>query len=453
MLGPNPLMAHLEITKGEPRGTRFPLTEAVNVLGRASVSTVPVRDKAASRAHAEIRRDGPFLTLVDLGSANGTKVNDRRVKERLLEYGDRVRIGAVEMTLVADPQDKPLADLIPGHVLKERIGEGGMGVVFRAEQRSLGRSVAVKLLPPQRAKDRVVVEQFVAEARAAGGLTHPNLIQVHDVVSEGDLHYFTMELVDGPTAGQLVKNLGPLLPGEALSIAQQAAKALAYVHDSGLVHRDVKPDNLIIAPGSVVKLADLGIAKTIQDLDQENSESGNGMIVGTPFYLAPEIALGERCDHRADLYSFGATLFHLLAGRPPFRGGNVSEIIRGHCYDPPPDVREFNAEVDAATAQLVSQLMAKRADDRPATAKEVERQLVQRMARADPPTTIISRYQNRPKSQPPATGGKTVETVAIPPRAPAKRRSATRKLGFVFLLLVLAAGAAWYFLDLSQYLR
>jgi serine/threonine protein kinase len=410
------IMAHLEVITGPEPGRCYALRDPVSRLGRSRECAVPVRDARVSRQHAEIHRDGPLLTLVDLGSSNGVRVNGRKVRERLLDFGDRLMVGGVEFMLRPDAGDQPLSELIPGYVLKERIGEGGMGIVFRAEQRSLSRSVAVKLLPPRRQHDPAAVAQFVDEARIAGRLSHPNLIHVHDVVSGGALHYFSMELIEGPTAAQVLRDLGPLLPAEALAIASQTARALSCIHGGGLIHRDVKPDNLIIASGNAVKLADLGIASAIEpDEATANSTTDlNAPVVGTPQYLAPEIALGLRLDHRADLYALGATLYHLLAGKLPHPGTDYPEMIRGHCYEPVVDVRRHNAEVDSPTAKLVADLLAKRPGDRPADAAEVELRIGACLDRCSPGTSILGRWTLRGQRRITPGEHPTAGTIAMP---------------------------------------
>src|SRR5690606_20749792 len=205
-----------------------------------------------------------------LGSRNGTKLNDKKVSERQLAYGDVIKVGECEWLLVKEQGDVELKDLLSKYDLQEKIGEGGMGVVYKAVQRSMARTIALKILSPKYASRPKFVDQFIKEARAAGGLNHPNIIQVHDVATENDIHYFSMEYVDGPTCMQLLKANGAFPVPEALEIARQVAKGLEYAHEHRLIHQDIKPDNIMVGSNNLVKVADLGISKTFDEAEHED---------------------------------------------------------------------------------------------------------------------------------------------------------------------------------------
>jgi serine/threonine protein kinase len=242
-----------------------------------------------------------------------------------------------------------------------------MGIVYKANQRSMARNVALKILSPKYASKPRFVEQFIREARAAGALNHPNIIQVHDVGTENNIHYFSMEFVDGPTCMQVLRENGPFPLPEALEIARQTAKALEYAHSQRLIHQDIKPDNIMLC-ANLVKLADLGISKTF---DEAESEDGPKRVMGTPHYMAPEAALGKKTDHRVDIYSLGATLYHLLTGKTPYAGSTATQVLKSHVMDPIPAIQDLNPKVPDDVCALVERMTAKNPEDRYADAGEI----------------------------------------------------------------------------------
>ena len=365
-------MAKLVAQSGPTAGREFPLVNDLTHLGRQSTQDVQIVDNMASRAHCQIRKDGRFYSLIDLGSRNGTLLNGRKIAERLLTYGDRIRVGEVEFLLVKEPGDVEIADLLTKYELKEKLGEGGMGIVYKAVQKSMAREVALKILAPRHSQKPKFVDQFIAEARAAGKLNHHHLIQVHDVSTENDINYFSMEFVDGPTAMEMLRRQGPFQVDEAVEIIRQVSRALAYAHDHRLIHQDIKPDNIMIGAGNVVKLADLGISKTF---DEAEAESDNKKIMGTPAYMAPEAALGKRIDHRVDIYSLGATFYHLLTAKTPYPGGTPTDVLKAHVSLPVPRIRDLVPTLPESVEVLIQKLMAKNPDERPQQAGDVEKAL------------------------------------------------------------------------------
>ena len=364
-------MAKLVAQSGPTAGKEYPITKELMLLGRQSTCDVQVIDNAASRAHAQVRKDGRFFTLVDLGSRNGTAHNGNKVSERQLNFGDRIRIGEVELVLVKEADDVEIKDLLGKYEIGEKIGEGGMGIVFKAVQVSMARTIALKILAPKYATKPRFVAQFIREARAAGALNHQNIIQVHDVATENEVHYFSMEYVDGPTCMQVLRENGPFECEEALEIIRQTAKALEYAHSHRLIHQDIKPDNIMVGSDNVVKLADLGISKTFEEAEVEGSDEGR-RVMGTPHYMAPEAALGKKIDHRVDLYSLGATCYHLLTGKTPFHGTNPTEVLKAQVMEQPRPIRDLNPKITQPIALLVERLLAKNPDDRFQTAAEVQ---------------------------------------------------------------------------------
>ena len=362
-------MAKLVAQSGPTAGREYPLTQDLVILGRQSTCDVQIVDNNASRAHCQVRRDGRLFSLVDLGSRNGTQLNGKKINERLLFFGDRIRVGEVEFLFVKEPGDIELKDLLTKYELHEKIGEGGMGIVFKAQQRSMAREIALKILAPKYANKPRWVEQFTNEARAAGKLNHQNIIQVHDVGTENDIHFFSMEFVDGPTCMQMLKEHGVLDVEPALEITRQVARALDYAHAHRLLHQDIKPDNIMVGSNEVVKLADLGISKTF---DEIAAEEGPKKIMGTPHYMSPEAALGKKIDQRVDLYSLGATLYHLLSGKTPYHGTNPTDVLKAHVMEPLPPLQDLNPAVPDDVLRLVERMMAKNPDERTQTAKEIE---------------------------------------------------------------------------------
>ncbi|HUT34374.1 MAG TPA: serine/threonine-protein kinase, partial [Planctomycetota bacterium] len=224
--------------------------------------------------------------------------------------------------------------------LLDRIGQGAMGTVFRARQRSMDRTVAVKVLLPRLAGDAAYVERFFREARAAARLNHPNIVLALTVGEDRGYYYFAMEYVEGHTVSLLLK-AGPLEERRALEIALQIARALDYAWSKErIVHRDIKPGNILITPKGVAKLADLGLAHEAT-LEEAGAPEADGKILGTPFYIAPEQILRRPdLDVRCDLYALGSTLFHMVTGHTPFEGGSTKAILARQLHEPAPDPRE-----------------------------------------------------------------------------------------------------------------
>jgi len=401
-------MAKLVAQSGPTAGREFPLVKDLTGMGRQSNADVQIIDNMSSRAHCQVRRDGRLFSLVDLGSRNGTQLNGKKISERLLSFGDRIRVGEVEFLFVKEPGDVELKDLVGKYELHEKLGEGGMGIVYKAQQRSMAREVALKILSPKYGQKPKWVEQFIGEARAAGKLNHQNIIQVHDVGTENDIHFFSMEYVDGPTCMQMLKGHGQLEVEPALEITRQVARALDYAHSHRLIHQDIKPDNIMVGSNEVVKLADLGISKTF---DEIAAEEGPKRIMGTPHYMAPESALGKKIDHRVDLYSLGATLFHFLSGKTLFHGTTPTDVLKAHVMEPIPSLKGLNPLIPQEVVTLVEKMLAKNPDERYQTAKEIETEIDRILAgkgfskdRAGSETVMLRRYAQgvKPGSTEPA---------------------------------------------------
>jgi len=257
-----------------------------------------------------------------------------------------------------------------------------MGTVYKAKQISLDRIVALKVLHEKYTHDQALLESFIQEARATAQLSHPNLVSVYTVGRHGQNYYFTLEFVDGISLGQVLYERVRLDVIEALMIGVQAARGLDHAHRSGIIHRDVKPENLMINNEGVLKIGDLGIAKSLSDAQ---SGSCGDFIAGSPNYMAPEQALTGCVDHRADIYGLGATLFHTLAGRPPIDVTTHSELLKAHAKPTVPSVTLYAPKVPHPVAMVLEGMLAKKPEDRYQSMAEVAHELELVMQSVDDP--------------------------------------------------------------------
>ncbi len=214
--------------------------------------------------------------------------------------------------------------------LLSRIGEGGMAVVFKARDRLLGRMVAVKILRPEYTRDAVFIENFRKESQIAASIVHPNIVNVYDVGKEGNIYYIVMELVDGKPLSDIIKEEGPLEAHRAVSIARQVASALSTAHKHSLIHRDVKPHNILVTSDGVAKLSDFGIAKTVTQDTLTATSDGKQTIMGSVHYFSPEQARGAYVDEKSDIYSLGIVLYEMITGKVPFDGETAVEVAVKH---------------------------------------------------------------------------------------------------------------------------
>ncbi len=259
------------------------------------------------------------------------------------------------------------------YLLLDRLGQGGMGAVYRARQRSVQRTVALKVIRREALASPVAVERFHREAHAAARLAHPNVITLFDAREANGIPFLVMEYVQGTDLAKLVQG-GPLAVDRACEYIRQAALGLQHAHEAGLVHRDVKPSNLMLTPQGVVKVMDLGLARVIGTETGGLTASGAGM--GTPDYLAPEQAQdAKHVDIRADIYSLGCSLYHLLAGQVPFPGETLANKIAGHLFREPAALERLRPGVPSQLAAVVRRMMAKKPEKRYATPVEVARAL------------------------------------------------------------------------------
>jgi serine/threonine protein kinase len=273
--------------------------------------------------------------------------------------------------------------VIAGHYqIIEHIATGGMASVFKTWDSKMERVVAVKMLRSLDKNDTRAVQRFRREARAAAALSHPNAVTIYDFIEELDQYFLVMEYIDGPTLKQLIAQRGKLQPKETIEIAAQVCAVLQVAHERRFIHRDIKPQNImLVRPGSLgglyhggllVKLTDFGIVRVAEDAGLTNS----GIVLGTADYLSPEQARGETLLAASDLYSLGVVMFEMLAGRPPFVGPTAVSIAMQHASTNPPPLRQFNPNVPAAVEQIVSRALEKEPEDRFHSAAEMQHALL-----------------------------------------------------------------------------
>lgn len=389
-------------------GTRLPLPQK----GALTIGSGP---GAADRLHFDApgledrhcvigRTRAGGWALKDLGSHAGSLVNGERVSGARLKRGDVLDLAGVVLRFEGDEDFQPVvAERAPAYAepslgrlggfrLERRLGRGGMGDVLLAVQESLDRRVALKLLKQRLADDEDFVFRFQTEAKSAAALNHPNVVHVYDVGVIDGRHYLAMEYMDGGTLEARVLSDGPLPAAEVHRVLTETAQALAFAEERGIVHRDIKPDNLMLDTTGRVKLADLGLATSIE-AEAEDAESGRGArILGTPHFMAPEQARGGKVDQRSDLYALGATAFRLLTAKTPFEGETTRDILRAHFTQPPPLPSSLVAGVPAELDAIVVKLMAKE----PSARFQSARALLEALAASKPEAASAQRASKLP---------------------------------------------------------
>jgi serine/threonine-protein kinase len=269
------------------------------------------------------------------------------------------------------------ADELGAYRLVRKLGEGGMGEVWLAEHRLLKRPCAVKFIRGELAAQRAIAARFEREVKAVTGLTHFNTVRLYDYGRADDgSFYYVMEYLNGPTLDTLVRQYGPLSAGRAVYLLRQLCGALAEAHAAGMVHRDLKPGNIIIATlggqHDVSKLLDFGLVHDFASSSEDVRLTRTGTVLGTPTYMCPEQAGGEPVDARSDLYSLGAVAFFLLTCRPPFESGNVGRLLSAHLTQPAPLVTAIRADVPADLTSVIDRCLAKDPAARYQTASDLE---------------------------------------------------------------------------------
>jgi serine/threonine protein kinase len=350
------------------------------------MSADPIPAFREALAENKLLDDAQLATVDELRA----DISDVRALAKVLIQRDWLTAWQAQMLLKNRAGELQLGS----YLLLDLLGEGGMGKVYKARHQLMGRIVALKLIRQERLLNTEAVRRFQREIQAAAQLSHPNVVLAYDADQIGDIHFFAMEYVDGIDLGRLVKDKGPLPIREACDYIRQAAHGLQHAHERGLIHRDIKPTNLLLttsreesvraalsgviaskalqssgnepAPG-VVKILDLGLAR-LQETDDGDAPSRlthEGFVIGTPDFLAPEQARNaSKVDIRADIYALGGTLFYLLTGQVPYPGGTPTEKLLKHAIDPVPEVQPLRPDVPEEVAALLRRLMAKRPEER-----------------------------------------------------------------------------------------
>ncbi len=316
------------------------------------------------------------------------------------------RGGGEQVTIDTNPENED--EPIKGYELLERLGVGAMGAVLKAKKKDSGETVAIKILKPELAKDQEFVQRFSREALAVQALNHPNIIRAVQIGKSGDYHYFAMEYVDGETASKIVKSRGKIPERLALAIVRQIASALDHAWKHQIIHRDIKPDNIMVTRDGTAKLTDLGLARTVK---QQSTLTITGVVMGSPAYISPEQATGEKnLDTRSDIYALGASLYHMITGEVPYDGDSPLQVMLKHMNDPLPDVRKKEPSVSEGTRRLIFKMMAKRPEGRFQTPKDLQDAVVQVERHMQGGT--MPAFMSTPSQRMPA---------AVPPRPPAPK--------------------------------
>lgn len=351
-------------------GVLIPNTRRRSLVGVAAITAAPFLAVAASGVANPAMRADHIVPLFVQAAAN-------------LAFPAAIAVFAA--TRAAALQRRAFeaerrADQLGQYALKRKLGEGGMGEVWLAEHGLLKRPCAVKFIRPELATSPATAARFAREVQAVTGLTHVNTVRVYDYGRADDgSFYLVMEYLDGPTLEDLVRTAGPLPPGRVVYLLRQVCGALAEAHAAGLVHRDLKPGNVIVTTlggqPDVAKLLDFGL---VQDLSSEDNDrlTRTGTVLGTPAYMSPEQAAGESAvDTRGDVYALGAVAFFALAGRPPFEGKTVGRLLAAHRCEPPPSLTDLRPDIPADLATVVARCLTKDPADRYPSAADLDRAL------------------------------------------------------------------------------
>ena len=282
--------------------------------------------------------------------------------------------------------------------LLERVGSGGMAIVYKAQDKALGRIVAIKMLHENLTSDQGFLRRFQHEAHAAANLSHPNIITVHDIGQDHHRHYIVMEYVEGKTLKEVIReryqNDQPISISQALDLAIQICAGIGYAHRAYLVHCDVKPQNVIVTRDERVKVADFGIARAISQATALHQES---QIWGTPHYFSPEQAAGEAATPASDVYAIGIILFELLCGRLPFEAESQTAMALKHLQTPPPLITEFNPSIPTQLEQIINKILSKEPSGRYRTAGQLGRILSTYRERSQQDTGAVQPLADDPE--------------------------------------------------------
>ena len=399
------------------------------------------RDASLDAELVRLVLEQKLCTQEEVDQCRALQHQDPAPLEELLVRQDAVTPGQINRLKRAIEESRH--QQIPGYVILSKLGAGAMATVFMARQLSLDRIVAIKVLSKRLSENAEYVAMFYKEGKAAAKLNHANIVQAFDVGEAGGYHYFVMEYVEGHTVFAELDAGKVFDEGEALGIILQVARALHHAHERGLIHRDVKPKNIMLTTDGKVKLADMGLARLAADTKAAESEAGRAY--GTPYYISPEQIRGDKdVDFRADIYSLGATLYHMVTGKVPFEGDSPVAVMQKHLKVPlvPPD--HLNTQLSTGVAEVVEVMMAKEARHRYASTANLLLDL-EAVAEGNPPLQARSRQIDADVLSGLA-GGAESDSEALAPT------EQTADLG-PYLLLLLLALAVSVLLNILQFFR
>ena len=317
---------------------------------------VKIPDPYLSKVHALIFKRGPHYCIKDCGSRNGTIVNGLKIEESHIEAWDVLSIGTTEMQIVdngEEPKDPFVGKNINGYVLDCKIGQGNQAAVYLSKQNPLHKPLALKIIEVDK-HDPKKVAFFDNESYQISKLNHKHIIKAHDFFEVDGIHVIVMGLLEGDDALQEMRQHGAFTVRQSLRLLMQIGDAIGHLKEIGVVHRDIKPANIIITEDHDYVLTDFGLARDIRGSRSPNP----GRVAGTPLYMSPEQIIGKSIDHRADIYSLGATVWHVLTGQPVFSGANT-EILKAHLATTIPTLTDLMPNVNRAFAQLLQRMLAK----------------------------------------------------------------------------------------------
>ncbi len=350
-------MPRLVVENGHDKGTVIPVPPKGTILvGRDTSAAYTLRDTMSSRLHFKIESKEDDHWIFDLESLNGTLVNGTRVREARLSNGDLIKVGETLFSYLSDDAaaDPLIGQRIGGYRLLARVGRGGMGTVYKAEQVDLQRIVAIKVISEEHTKNKDFIDLFIHEARAAARLNHPYIVQVYDVKRHQNFYYFSMEYVSGGNVQELLEKTPPRPVEQTVRMILDAARGLDYAHQKGIVHRDIKPDNLMISETGSIKIGDMGLARGLEEKVGPDEESS---VLGTPHYIAPEQVRGRPADFRSDLYSLGATMYRMLAGTTPYSAPSIKDLVNKKVREDATPLHVLIPEFPRRLSDIVARMM------------------------------------------------------------------------------------------------
>jgi eukaryotic-like serine/threonine-protein kinase len=356
------------------------------------------------------------------------------------EAFDRHQTASVPLEPAAAPASDICGRLFCGFRIVRKLGQGGMGQVYLAEQLSLKRLVALKFLKPQLAENKTALERFKLEALAVAKTSHANIVQIYDVGEEKGVHYMALEYVEGKNLREFIEKKGPPDVRLGLRIMTQVAAALQTASELGIVHRDIKPENILINRKGEVKVTDFGLSR---HFNKDSNLTESRIAMGTPLYMSPEQVEGRPVDHRTDIYSFGVSCYHLFTGRPPFRGESPFEVALQHVNKEPTPLAETRPDLPIDLCRLVHKMMAKQPDQRYQNGREIQRDIT-KLRDALTSSGIVAAPVLGELFTVSVPVGATQQLTQSAIRPIRRRRTPWALVAAMFALLAGGAAAGWY---------